>query len=197
MMDGTLVLEPPGLVGPNAVVQLAVTLEEMIDRGEARSFFSRLGFEELYDTPPDEMIDQRIPAQLMRALWDHFPDEMAQAIAATAGQKTADYVIAHRIPGIAKASFRIMPRSLAAKMLLKAIRRNAWTFAGSGACEVSRDQPHLISIRENPLAMPDCAWHVAVFERLFRRLVYGETRVSHLSCCKSGAEACTFAIDLS
>jgi divinyl protochlorophyllide a 8-vinyl-reductase len=196
-MDGTLALDPPGLVGPNAVVQLAVALEEMTGRDEARSFYSCLGLEALFDTPPGEMIDQRIPARLMRALWDHFPDAMAHAIAASAGQKTADYVIAHRIPGIAKASFRIMPRSLAAKMLLTAIHRNAWTFAGSGVCEVKRDRPHLISIRENPLAMPDCAWHVAVFERLFRRLVYGETRVSHLSCCKSGAEACTFAIDLS
>jgi divinyl protochlorophyllide a 8-vinyl-reductase len=196
-MDGTSVLDPPGLVGPNAVVQLAAALEEIIGQREARSFFSFQGLEQLFDKPPGEMIDQRIPARLMRALWDHFPDEMAHAIAASAGRKTADYVIAHRIPGIAKASFRIMPRSVAAKLLLKAIHRNAWTFAGSGVCEVSQDQPHLISIRENPLAMPDCAWHVAVFERLFRRLVCGETSISHLSCCKYGAEACTFAIDLS
>ncbi|WP_413721017.1 bacteriochlorophyll 4-vinyl reductase [Silicimonas sp. MF1-12-2] len=196
-MDGTSVLDPPGLVGPNAVVQLAAALEEMIGQQEARSFFSYQGLESLFDTPPGEMIDQRIPARLMRALWDHFPDEMASTIASSAGRKTADYVIAHRIPWIAKASFHIVPRSVAASLLMNAIHRNAWTFAGSGICEVSRDPAHLISIRENPLALPNCAWHVAVFERLFRRLVHRDAKVRHLTCCRDTDKACQFVIDLS
>lgn len=53
----------------------------------------------------------------------------------------------------------------------------------------------LIEISANPLAMPDCAWHGAVFERLFTRLVARGTRVRHVACCRTG-ERCRFLIEL-
>ena len=80
--------------------------------------------------------------------------------------------------------------------MLGAIRRNAWTFAGSGVCRTAAAPRHLISIRDNPLAMPDCAWHAAVSARLFGRLVAPGTGIRHTACCRDGAAACRFEIDL-
>jgi hypothetical protein len=56
----------------------------------------------------------------------------AGAILAKAGQGTADYILAHRIPGPAKALIRALPAPLGARLLTAAIARHAWTFTGSG-----------------------------------------------------------------
>lgn len=183
-------------VGPNAVIQLANALRDRLGAGEARRFFERCGHAALFDSPPDDMIPQTVPAALMTALWTHYDHHTANGIAADAGRRTADYIIAHRIPRVAQMAFRLMPRKTGAGLLLSAIERHAWTFAGSGACKTSGTQPFLISIRDNPLALPQCCWHVAVFERLFRRLISGDAVVSHAGCCLDGGAACIFEIEL-
>ncbi|MEM8797698.1 MAG: bacteriochlorophyll 4-vinyl reductase, partial [Pseudomonadota bacterium] len=150
---------PRGVVGPNAVIQLANALGEVRGADEARKFFVRAGFASLFDSPPADMIDEDIPAALLRMLWDVFPAGEASEIARDAGKRTADYVIANRIPAIAKTTMVVLPTSLSARMLLKAIHRNAWTFAGSGTVKVEARPEFLILIRNKPLTMPDCAWH--------------------------------------
>lgn len=194
-MDGQPAFEGPARVGPNAVIQLAAALRDRWGAAEARRFFERHGLAALIDSPPESMIEERVPALLMTSLWCDYDPDTAAGIAADAGRRTADYIIAHRIPRIAKAAFRLAPRQAGARLLLSAIERHAWTFAGSGYCETFRQKPFLISIRDNPLAVPQCCWHVAVFERLFRRLASGEAVVRHASCCLDGKAACRFEIE--
>lgn len=195
-MDGAQTFGNEARVGPNAVIQLANAMRDRLGVTEARRFFDRRGLVELYDSPPEEMIGQSIPAELMSALWHDYDHGAASGIAADAGRRTADYIIANRIPSIAKLAFRLLPRRTAARLLLAAIERHAWTFAGSGLCETSGKGPHLISIRDNPLALPECCWQVAVFERLFRRLVFGRTKVRHIGCVLEKKAACKFEIEL-
>ena len=195
-MDGGGTFGTEGRVGPNAIIQLGNALRDRFGADETVGFFDRHGFGALIEKPPTEMIDQSIPAMLMRALWDDFDHATASGIAGDAGRRTADYIVANRIPRIARALFRVTPRRRAARMLLRAIERHAWTFAGSGVCETSGTDPYLISIRDNPLALPQCDWHVAVFERLFRRLVSGGAVVRHVDCCRNGGAVCTFEIEL-
>lgn len=56
----------------------------------------------------------------------------AESLMTLAGAATADYILAHRIPGPVKALIRALPAPLGARFLTAAIARHAWTFAGSG-----------------------------------------------------------------
>lgn len=195
-MDGVPVRTAAGVVGPNAVLQTAAALEARYGAVETRRVFDDLGLARLLDHPPTEMIDETIAATLLTGLWRTLPVAEARAVAEEAGRRTADYVMANRIPRAARWILGVTPAGLGSRLLLKAIHRNAWTFAGSGICEIQAAPRPLISIRANPLAMPDCAWHGAVFQRLFERLVARGTRVRHTACCLRGDNACRFEIDL-
>mgnify|MGYP001827888682 CR=1 FL=1 len=188
---------PGACVGPNAVIQLADALRDMHGTGAARQVFECAGFAELLDQPPTQMINERIPAALFTALWQNLPDESATRIAKAAGQRTADYILANRIPRAVQIILRRLPAPIAAPILLAAINKNAWTFVGSGTCRTSAGQPAVIEISDNPLAMPDCVWHQAVFERLFRELVSLATVVRHSMCCTRGDPLCHFELSFS
>lgn len=185
-----------GMVGPNAVIQVSGALRDTFGQDRARAVFAKAGLCRLFDHPPDRMIDEALAGKLLAELWCSLPTADARCIALEAGRRTADYVIAHRIPLAVRYLLALAPSRLAAPILLRAIQRNAWTFAGSGECKVLLSPRLIIEIKKNPLAVPDCAWHSAVFERLFCRLVARNTRVRHTNCCGHGDAVCRFQIDL-
>ncbi|MEM6464724.1 MAG: bacteriochlorophyll 4-vinyl reductase [Pseudomonadota bacterium] len=184
----------PGRVGPNAVLQLVEALNAESSPSETAEVFADAGLSHLLDKPPDSMTDERIPRRLFDAVWRRMPREKAGPIARDAGRKTADYIIANRIPRFAGFLLGALPPWIASRLLLAAIEKHAWTFAGSGKCQTCWRPVSTISISANPLAMPDCQWHTAVFERLFTRLVCAQATVRHTHCCLSGEDACRFEI---
>ncbi|MEM9843607.1 MAG: bacteriochlorophyll 4-vinyl reductase [Pseudomonadota bacterium] len=184
-----------GKIGPNSVIQLGETVTARLGSDAAWALYCDAGVPDLLNHPPKAMIDERVPAALFASLWDMFPQNAA-LLAEEAGHRTADYIIAWRIPPVAQILMRFFPRGLAARFLLKAIRQHAWTFAGSGKCDIKPGTPHLISIRDNPLTMPDCAWHSAVLARLFDRLVAKGTRVRHVKEFGASDPVCRFEIAL-
>lgn len=185
--------EAAGLIGPNAVIQLGQALRDHGGLGER--VFARAGFLRLLTAPPDAMIDEAIPARLFAALWAEAPD-LAPAIAHRAGRLTGEYVLANRIPRPARLVLRALPARFAAPLLLKAIQKHAWTFAGTGQCLVESGQPAVVTIIDNPLTMPGGIWHVGVFESLFCALVSPATRVSHQGTRLNGRPACRFQLHL-
>ncbi len=191
---GVEALEPAGRVGPNAVIQLAHALGDMSGPVSQRVVFERAGFRHLLDALPAEMIDEAIPAMLIAALWRVVPPEEAAAVAREAGRRTAQYILANRIPRFARVVLKALPATFAAPLLLKAIQKSAWTFAGSGVCTTEPGRPAVITIQSNPLAMPDCAWHQGVFECLFGALVSKRTRATHSACCAAGQAHCRFEL---
>jgi divinyl protochlorophyllide a 8-vinyl-reductase len=160
-----------GRIGPNAVTQLRAVLIDDLGSWEARDLFGAADLADLFDDPPTEMIDERAPVALFRALFARLDEREAIRLAETAGARVADYVIANRIPAKAVSLLTVLPPILGAPVLFQAIEKNAWTFAGSGRCDCDAKRRPQIEIRDNPLSMPGAAWHRAVFERLFRRLV--------------------------
>ena len=183
-----------GLVGPNSVIQLAHALNDLAGDGVARDVFAKAGLSGLLDHLPDEMVDERVPARLFDALWRTLPGASARIIAADAGRRTARYILKHRIPGPAQLVLRWLPSPLARRLLLMAIEKHAWTFAGSGRCVTRWGNPASIDIEGNTLAMPGCVWHVAVFETLFTGLGRGPPHVEHPHCGVAGAASCRFEI---
>lgn len=187
---------PHGVIGPNSVIQLAHALEAGPGAAGSRRVFAAAGQPGLLDDLPAEMIDERIPARLFAALWDVLPADVAFAVARDAGFRTARYIIASRIPAAARFTLRCLPRRFAGRALLAAIERSAWTFAGSGRCTTRAGEPALIEIAANPLLMPDCIWHQAVFGELFRFLVTPDVRVRYSRPDRHGAGRCRFELFL-
>lgn len=186
-------------IGPNAVLQLIETLHAHDEDALAGDVFRRAGAGAWLLAPPAEMIGQESVARVHGALWDLVPIDVARERAREAGLRTGDYILAHRIPKPAQRLLKLMPAPIAARMLCKAISAHAWTFAGSGEFDYAFEDVLRLRITANPLALrhspqPDCVWHVAVFERLFSRLVHPDTHVIEVACTALGDPACVFEV---
>jgi divinyl protochlorophyllide a 8-vinyl-reductase len=193
MLDAGALHEPK--VGPNAIIQTGAALRAMAGREAARAVFARAGLEPWFDAPPEAMVPQDAAAALFDALREERPGDW-EAIASVAGRLTAAYLLAYRIPTVARVMLHAAPPRLAGRLLLSAIGRNAWTFAGDGAFASTADDPCVIRITRNPLAQPGCPWHCAVFEMLFRRLVMRRAQVVHTICQAEGDDCCAFRVSL-
>lgn len=189
------VAPPTAMVGPNALIQMGRALDDLRGGAAALAVFARAGLAERYAAPPDRMIDEAEAAALFAALMAERPADWP-ALAAEAGARTADYIIANRIPAPVRLLLKALPRRAAARLLTRAIARHAWTFAGSGAFTATFGEPITLTIAANPLATPGCPWHAAVFARLYGALAAPGARVAHPDCCALGAPVCRFHIHL-
>jgi divinyl protochlorophyllide a 8-vinyl-reductase len=183
-----------GRVGPNAVIQLGQALRALEGEARALEVFEAADMPEWLSESPEDMVDERRVRQLFDALHARLPAERAAAAAADAGTRTADYLLANRIPRPVCLVLARLPAWASSRLLLRAITANAWTFAGSGAFTARAGTPHVVEIADNPIAMPGCTWHAAVFEGLFRALVSPRTVVRHVRCSLDGTPACRFEI---
>jgi divinyl protochlorophyllide a 8-vinyl-reductase len=185
-------------IGPNAVTRLAEALVAVRGAGAARPVFERAGLAHRLSEPPERMVDEGEVIALHAALRESLPPDEAASIAWDAGRRTADYLLAHRIPTPMRVLLPRLPARLAAWILLSAIGRHAWTFAGSGRFVVLPGWPVRFSIAGGPLARglcadaPACGYYAATFEGLFRALVHPATRVAETECEACGAPACVF-----
>ncbi|MET4129063.1 bacteriochlorophyll 4-vinyl reductase [Roseovarius sp. MBR-6] len=179
-------------VGPNAILQTVAALEARGGRALAERVLGHAGCAGYLDAPPEEMIPEQAAAAVLRALPACLSPAEARAVARDAGARTAAYILRHRIPAPAQLVLRLLPARLAAPILMRAMAAHAWTFAGSGEVSIA---PARLTIRANPLSVPGCEWHCAVFEALFRRLVGAKCAVREVSCCARGAAACVFVIE--
>lgn len=180
-------------IGPNAILQMLPVLDDVLGSAGRERLLARAG---LFNLPDGScMIPEGDAALLHQQLRRDAPD-VAPRIATVAGLKTADYIMAHRIPQPAQAVLRLLPAPLAAKMLSRAIAKHAWTFAGSGVFSVV--DPWRFEITANPIVRGErgsnclCHWHAAVFTRLYRRLVARNAFCIETACCAQGAPACRF-----
>jgi len=186
-----------GRIGPNAVTRLAEALEALRGRAEAAAVFDGAHLAHRLAAPPGRMVDEAEVIALHAALRARLPADAA-AIAADAGRRTADYLLAHRIPRIMRVVLPRLPARLAARILLAAIGRHAWTFAGSGRFAVLPGRGVRFSIAGGPLArgveaaVPVCDYYAATFQGLFRALVHPATQVAETACEACGAPACVF-----
>jgi divinyl protochlorophyllide a 8-vinyl-reductase len=184
-----------GRIGPNAILQLLPVL----DRECGRDLRDRLLRSAEITAVPDGagMIPEATAARLHRNLRDMLPDRV-DMLMAQAGTGTADYILAHRIPKAAQVLLKMLPAPLSARLLARAIDRHAWTFAGSGAFRVL--SPTRFEIADNPLVRGEaseymaCAWHAAVFARLYQVLVHPDFTCRETGCCTQGSPVCRFVL---
>jgi divinyl protochlorophyllide a 8-vinyl-reductase len=192
--------DPVGRIGPNAVTRVAEALRAVEGAQLVDRVFRAADLAPYLNNSPSQMIDEGEVARLHRALRDALGDDRARTVSWIAGQRTADYLLRHRIPHAAQVAIGCLPSGSASRLLTAAIARNAWTFVGSGAFAVRHGRPTTFTITNCPIcrhqqsAVPACNFYAATFERLFARLVDARARVAETCCLAKGASDCTFAI---
>lgn len=185
-----------GRIGPNAVTRLAEALGPV----RAREVFAAAGLADRLEAPPDRMVPEAEVVALHRALRARLGEAGADVVSREAGRLTACYLLAHRIPGTLQWVLRHLPGGIAARILVAAIGRHAWTFAGSGRFRVVTGRPLRLEITGGPIARagaatdPVCAYYAATFESLFRALAGDGSRVVETACQATGAPACVFEL---
>ncbi|MDJ0977481.1 MAG: bacteriochlorophyll 4-vinyl reductase [Erythrobacter sp.] len=170
-LDQGLDARAPALIGPNAILQLAQVMEERLGWARTARLLREAGLVRL--PSGQTMIPEDDAVQLHHAL-ARYEGECAEDLVRESGRRTADYIIANRIPKTAAWLLRRLPAPLAARLLMMAIKKHAWTFTGAG--HFRAEGPWRFSInragsadwREPPASL--FAWYEEVFERLFREL---------------------------
>jgi divinyl protochlorophyllide a 8-vinyl-reductase len=207
-----------GRIGPNAITRVAEVLPTFVGDRETRAVFERARLAGYLLAPPQDMVDEVEVTRLHQTLRDVLGGKLAGEVARQAGLRTADYLLAHRIPRPVQVLLKRLPAPWAARLLLAAIRRHAWTFAGSGVFSTHAGsgvfsihagsglftagpgRPVVLAIRNNPLCkgvisdQPACDFYAATFERLFRVLVHRDARAVEVACEARGDTECRFEL---
>ena len=187
-----------GLIGPNAITQMAAALSDAGGAPLRREVFEDAGLARYLCAPPTHMIPEDDVARLHQAVVDRLGEANAAEVSRKAGRRTGDYLLANRIPALAQRVLKITPRPLAARILVAAIARHAWTFSGSGEFSY-KFAPHLrLRIARSPICKglcteaPACTYFAATFERVFGEMLGPSLRVTETECAATGAAACVF-----
>jgi divinyl protochlorophyllide a 8-vinyl-reductase len=189
-----------GRIGPNAITRVAEALRRTGGENLERRVFHAARLGGYLGRHPEKMVDEAEVTRLHRALRATLGADRAREVSRDAGYATGDYLLAHRIPRLVQAMLKLAPAPLAAHVLMGAIGRHAWTFAGSGAFAWTPGRPVRFEICGNPICRgavsdePVCDYYAATFERLFRTLVHPCAEVVETECEALGADACRFEI---
>ncbi|MGP9819692.1 bacteriochlorophyll 4-vinyl reductase [Salinarimonas sp. NSM] len=187
-------------IGPNAIIQMREVLLEALGRRETGRILVQAGLEPYVFAPPAAMVDEREVAALHAVLRAAVGEPMAAELGFEAGLRTGRYLLAHRIPAPARWLLARLPAPLTSRLLLKAVARHSWTFAGSGAFSVLATAPARVRIGGCPLVagarltLPGCAFYAGTFEALWRALVHPRARCRQTACEGRGDAACLFEI---
>jgi divinyl protochlorophyllide a 8-vinyl-reductase len=189
-----------GRIGPNAVIRLAEALDAVEGKQVTVRVFNAAGYGLHALKPPEEMVPEAEVTALHRQLRSTLGEKRATSISWIAGQRTADYLLANRIPRAAQHLLRLLPKRLAAFMLLKAIGAHAWTFAGTSRFSWMMGRRLSLRFENCPLCRgahataPCCQYYAATFERLFRNIITPDATVTETECAAAGAPACRFEV---
>lgn len=203
LATGEAAARPVARIGPNAITRLAEALTAHGGTGLAASVFARAGLARYLDTPPQAMVDEAEVARLHAALATRMEHADAVAIARDAGRRTADYLLARRIPQPAQIVLSQLPPRLAAWILVRAVARHAWTFVGSGqfnhALDPGNPRVMWLNIANSPLCRPGeetaaCDYFSATFEGVFGAMLGHNVAVTEAECTARGGPACRFRL---
>lgn len=187
-------------IGPNAIIQTARVLRDRVGAERAATLLLRATGYDLHALPTD-MVDEREPLALVQAVRQEFGPSHSAAIMREAGQRTAEYLLANRIPQIAQWVMRLAPQSIGLSILLKAMKSNAWTFAGSGQFEYRQAKAgteltfgSCAMCRGMLSSLPMCDFYAGTFEHLIQVLVSETVHVVEVECIAHGGRCCRFAL---
>lgn len=191
---------PAGRIGPNAIIRLAESVRHAKGDAAVRRLFDHADCRSHLDSPPQDMVPEQTVVRLHASLRAAFDRADCRDMLWNAGRRTGDYLLAHRIPGFAQRLLKLLPAGPSARILVKAIRANAWTFVGTGRFDAEMGPPLSLIIADSPLCRgmvaqePQCDFYTGTFQRLFAALVSPKAAVTETACLGAGAEVCRFTV---
>lgn len=190
----------PARIGPNAIIRIAEALRDRFGEGMAEPLLHEATGYHLTGLP-SAMVDEREPLALVKAVVERLGVVEAAPVLRDAGHRTGDYLLANRIPRVAQWIIRVAPRRVGLAILLQAMAKNAWTFAGSGRFRIVRGGgwPQLVfeecaMCRELHATRPMCDFYAGTFERLIAVLVAPSVQVVEVECLAQGGGVCRFEL---
>lgn len=186
-------------IGPNVVIQ---TYHALVARGDLELAEGVL-LDATGRTPatlPEAMVEEREAVAIVHRVRQVLDEDAAAAVLADAGERTARYLLANRIPRLAQLVMQGAPAGLAFRFLANAMARHAWTFAGSGRFEWATEPRTLLRIHACPMcrdvraSRPFCGYYAATFDTLVRTLVSRRLGVREVRCRALGDACCEFAV---
>jgi divinyl protochlorophyllide a 8-vinyl-reductase len=188
-------------IGPNAIIQTIAALREAYAPDELPGLLVG-GGEGYLSQLPREMIHEEEFHALVELLVARLGVERAGAVLYRSGERTADYVRANRIPAPFRAVLGILPAPLGLRLLLMAISKHAWTFAGSGKFSFHLGRGPWLSIGKPVnhdtagIAAVLCRYYCGAFTQMLRRVVSPRIGLRETSCQARGGDACVYQIVL-
>lgn len=187
----------PARIGPNAILQSVEVMREALGERRTQAILDDAQIEVM--PSGDGMIPEIEAIRLHRWLALHEPSG-GFIIAHESGLRTADYIIAHRIPKSASKLLQHLPSHVAAPILMAAIRRHAWTFVGAGRFETQGGWKFSIDrqFADDPVLPSDTLyhWYAAVFTRLYECLVSPRSRCRDMGAPDDAPLRHNYAIEL-
>ncbi|MEF3275288.1 MAG: bacteriochlorophyll 4-vinyl reductase [Chloroflexus sp.] len=189
-------------IGPNSIIQTVAAVREQYGAAETEAWLRRTGRGHLLETMPDHMLAESEFGAMIHDLRNWLGMKAAMRVLDRSGDLTAAYVAANRIPAPIRTLLPRLPVGLALRLLLPAIAKHAWTFAGSGQFGYTLRPRWQLTLANSVEARgvhavePVCSYYRAAFEGLLRRVVSDRIRVREVTCRAMGAPHCTFTIAL-
>ncbi|HED31549.1 MAG TPA: bacteriochlorophyll 4-vinyl reductase [Prosthecochloris aestuarii] len=171
-------MSTPARIGPNSIIQTVASLESRYGKAETEAILTRSGHKHLIGNLPSEMVEEDKFHKLVTALVRELGDNVMTHILNDSGQRTAAYLLKVRIPGFFQKLLKPLPSGLAFRLLLFAISKNAWTFAGSGDFSYTTGKTPTITVKVTYPSIPVVGnFYLGTFTKLLRELVNPGTRI--------------------
>ena len=187
-------------IGPNSITRVAEALTLMQGKGITADVFAEAGLSEALRDPPRSMVPEADVTRLHRAMRGLLGVDRARLVGAEAGRRTASYLLANRVPKPLVKILPKLPAFLSARILLQAVAKHSWTFAGSAIFSARTGRPVEIALDGCAICRgahepgPLCDYYGETLAGLFRALVSPDVEALQTSCAASGADACRFQL---
>lgn len=186
-----------GRIGPNVLIQTAHALSDRLGDDVAERLLFQSTAHGLADLP-QQMVEESKANALVRAVHDAYGLPFARSVMRESGRRTGDYLLANRIPKPAQWLLPLLPNEMALRVLLTAIGKHTWTFAGSAHVHITAGDPAAITIQHCPLCAgqqstePMCDFYAGTFGRLAQALLGPKGWAEEVACEARGDSACRF-----
>lgn len=187
-----------GRIGPNAILQTYDELVATIGAVRAEALL-HAATGRIAATLPERMVDEaEVNTFVQHVLHELGP--LGHGVLRQAGHRTARYLLANRIPRPAQLVIRALPPRAGLSLLLSAIGRHSWTFAGSGDFAYRMDEVPWVRVIRCPMCRglhaggPTCDFYAGTFEGLMRALISRSAHVVETECEAAGASSCRFEL---
>lgn len=180
-------------IGPNSIIQTAAALEAAYGKKEAEAILNRAGQGHWIGNLPSEMTEESKFHTLVSALEKEIGEKKTAEILEDSGRRTAAYLMRVRIPGFFQKILIPLPPALSFRLLLFAISKNAWTFAGSGEFSYSSGKQPVITVKVTyPGKSVVGNFYLGTFETLLEELVNPRTSIKASIRKDRGSILCTY-----